>query len=53
MDCIQVGAGPVQIVALHGIQGTRAAWLPPIVGGGEPRARGEGGTALDIVPVSP
>ncbi|WP_428851798.1 alpha/beta fold hydrolase [Imbroritus primus] len=28
MDCIQVGAGPVQIVALHGIQGTRAAWLP-------------------------
>lgn len=28
MDCIQVGTGPVQIVALHGIQGTRTAWLP-------------------------
>lgn len=28
MDCIQTGTGPIQIVALHGIQGTRAAWLP-------------------------
>lgn len=28
MDCIQIGSGPRQIVALHGIQGTRAAWLP-------------------------
>ncbi|MBO4123612.1 alpha/beta hydrolase [Cupriavidus gilardii] len=28
MDVIEVGSGPVPVVALHGIQGTRAAWLP-------------------------
>lgn len=28
MDVIRVGNGPVTVVALHGIQGTRAAWLP-------------------------
>lgn len=28
MDVVRVGSGPVTVVALHGIQGTRAAWLP-------------------------
>ncbi|PXW28632.1 Pimeloyl-ACP methyl ester carboxylesterase [Paraburkholderia caballeronis] len=28
MDVIQTGAGEVPVLALHGIQGTRAAWLP-------------------------
>ena len=28
MDVIEVGSGPLCVVALHGIQGTRAAWLP-------------------------
>ncbi|MDW3682534.1 alpha/beta hydrolase [Cupriavidus sp. CV2] len=28
MDVIRVGRGPVSVVAVHGIQGTRAAWLP-------------------------
>lgn len=28
MDVISVGTGPVLVVAVHGIQGTRAAWLP-------------------------
>lgn len=27
MDVARVGSGPVTVVALHGIQGTRAAWL--------------------------
>ncbi|EHP43031.1 hydrolase [Cupriavidus basilensis OR16] len=27
MDMIRVGNGPVSVVAVHGIQGTRAAWL--------------------------
>lgn len=27
-DVLCVGEGPVTVVALHGIQGTRAAWLP-------------------------
>lgn len=28
MDVIEVGSGPLYVVALHGIQGTRAAWVP-------------------------
>lgn len=28
MDVIWVGAGPALVIAVHGIQGTRAAWLP-------------------------
>ncbi len=28
MDVIEIGSGPLCVVALHGIQGTRAAWLP-------------------------
>ncbi|WP_149138492.1 alpha/beta fold hydrolase [Cupriavidus campinensis] len=27
-DVIAVGGGPITVVAVHGIQGTRAAWLP-------------------------
>lgn len=28
VDVIELGSGPLCVVALHGIQGTRAAWLP-------------------------
>ncbi len=28
MDVIRSGTGPMPVVALHGIQGTRAAWMP-------------------------
>lgn len=28
MDVIRIGDGPVVVVAVHGIQGTRAAWMP-------------------------
>lgn len=28
MDVVRAGQGPVMVVALHGIQGTRASWMP-------------------------